>query len=141
MPRYRGLSPKQQKFCQEYIKCCDATKAYLAAYDTTNTKLAGVEGSLLLKRDDITQYLAELNKPLVNQINNDREKKRKILWKRIEICIEKGDETAIARYMDILNKMDMEYVNINRNIDDSGKELAGLDIDQLKQLIGEPTEQ
>lgn len=141
MPKMmRGLTQKMKNFCYAYARCCNATEAYLEAYDTTNRSIAGVEANKLLARDDITEFLKELNKPTENQIINEREKKRKIIWDRIEVCLEKGDETAIARYMDILNKMDSEYVNINRNTDESTVKLAGLDIDQLKDILGEPTE-
>lgn len=133
--RPRELTAKMRFFCNEYMKSFDKVEAYMAAYDTTDRKIANTEACKLLKRDDITAYLAELNKPLANTIANEREKKRRILWKRIERSIEKEDETAIARYMDILNKMDLEYININRNIDDTGKELAQLDTDKLKEIL------
>ena len=29
-----NLTPKQAKFCREYIKCGNATEAYKKAYDT-----------------------------------------------------------------------------------------------------------
>lgn len=130
-----GISQKMKNFCHKYLECGDATEAYFTAYDTKNRAVAAREGSLLLQRDDIREYIAQINKPIVNKIHNEREKKRRIIWNRIERSIEKEDETAIARYMDILNKMDAEYVNINRNIDDSGERLANLDTDQLKKLL------
>lgn len=133
--RPRELTQKMKDFCHEYMRCYDASQAYLATYNTTDKKIAANEGSKLLKRDDVTAYLAELNKPLQNTITNEREKKRRILWQRIERSIEKEDEAAIARYMDILNKMDLEYININRNIDDTGKELANLDTNKLKEIL------
>lgn len=136
----KGLTQKMKNFAHAYLRTGSATEAYLEAYDTTNEGVAAREGSLLLRRDDITEYLASLNKPIVNKINNEREKKRQIIWSRIDRCLEKEDETAIARYMDILNKMDAEYVNINRNIDDSTEKLSGLDINQLKAILEEPTE-
>jgi len=34
-----NLTVKQEKFCQEYIKCGDASKAYRAAYNTKNMKI------------------------------------------------------------------------------------------------------
>ncbi len=134
-----GLTQKQKNFCHAYARCNNATQAYLEAYDTESEENAKRQGSVLLRRDDITEYLKEINQPTINKIVNEREKKRQIIWDRINICLEKGDETAIARYMDILNKMDAEYVNINRNIDDNSEKLSGLDIEQLKEIIG-PTE-
>ena len=136
MPKLvNGLSAKMKAFCYAYLRTNNATQAYLEAYDSHNEQVAKVEGCKLLKRDDITAFLNQLNKPIVNQITNERERKRKIIWERIEICRKKGEDAAIARYMDILNKMDSEYVNITRNVDDSGEKLASLDITQLKQLL------
>jgi phage terminase small subunit len=131
----KKMSQKMKNFCYAYMRTGNATQAYLEAYDTTNQTTAVQEGCKLLMRDDITEFLKGLNQPIVNKITNEREKKRQIIWKRIDRSIEKEDETAIARYMDILNKMDAEYVNINRNIDDSSEKLAGLDTDQLRALL------
>lgn len=141
MARPKGstrLTPKMKDFCHAYIRLHNGTQAYMEAYDTDNAANARNEASKLLRRDDVTAYLNELNKPTVNKIVNEREKKRDILWNRIEKCIEKDDETAIARYMDILNKMDAEYVNINRNVDDSAETLAALSTEDLKKLLDEP---
>lgn len=141
MPKLvNGISQKMKNFCHEYARTGHAGKAYLSAYNTTNPAMAAQEGSRLLQRDDITEYLKKLNQPTINKITNERERKRQILWKGIERCIAKEDESGAARYMDILNKMDSEYVNINRNIDDSTEKLSSLNIDQLKDLIGDTSE-
>lgn len=130
-----GISKKMEAFCYAYMRCNNGTQAYLEAYDTDNIDTARKESCRLLKRDDITAFLAELNKPLVNKITNEREKKRQLIWKAIDRCDKKEDEAGMARYLDILNKMDAEYVNINRNIDDSAEKLSSLDTEQLKQLL------
>jgi phage terminase small subunit len=131
----KGLTQKQKNFCYKYVETSNATESYLYAYDTTSRSQAEVEGCKLLRRDDITAFITKLNQPMVNRITNEREKKRKIIWERINRCLEKEDDTAIARYMDILNKMDSEYVNINRNIDDGGEKFAELSTEQLKQIL------
>lgn len=138
--RSTGVTQKMKAFCFAYARTGNATEAYLEAYNTTNKAIAQQEGSKLLHRDDVTAFLKEINKPTINKIVNERDRKRNILWKGIERCIAKEDESGAARYMDILNKMDAEYVNINRNIEDSGEKLSGLDIDQLKALVETPTE-
>lgn len=136
MPKLvNGLSAKMKAFCHAYMIYNDGTKAYLEAYDTENVTTAQQESSRLLRRDDITAYLNELNRPIVNRITNEREKKRSMIWKAIERCEKKEDEAGQARWMDILNKMDAEYININRNVDDTSEKLAGLDIDQLKAFL------
>jgi hypothetical protein len=113
----------------------NATQAYLDAYNTTNLNTAQVESSKLLQRDDIREYMERLNSPVSNKIINERQKKRSLIWRRIQICEQRDDDAALARYMDILNKMDAEYVSINRNVDDTAESLAKLDTEQLKQLL------
>lgn len=142
MPKLvNGLSPKMKAFCYAYLRLNSGTKAYLEAYDTTSESIAAQESSKLLRRDDITEFLNDLNKPIVNKITNEREKKRQLIWKAIDRCDKKEDEAGMARYLDILNKMDAEYVNINRNIDDTSEKLSDLSTEQLQQLLRKPAEE
>lgn len=129
------LTEKQKAFCREYFKNGgNGTKAYLFAYDSKNDQVAANESSILLKNDEIREYLHSMNKPLEKKAISEREKKRKIIWDRIEYCISIGDDTAVARYMDILNKMDAEYININRNIEDKAADIKQLDTSTLERL-------
>ena len=136
MPKLTGLSPKMMNFCHAYLRLNNATEAYLEAYDGNSRLTAQVESTKLLQRDDITAYIREINKPTVNKITNEREKKRNMIWRAIERCEKKEDEAGMARWMDILNKMDSEYVNINRNIEENDKQLSELSDEQLKALLG-----
>jgi phage terminase small subunit len=130
-----ALTEKMKSFCREYFSNGgNATQAYLFAYNSDSEVAAANEGSLLLQRDDIQEYLCSLNKPLEEKAISERERKRALLWERIDYCIKTNNDNAVARYMDILNKMDSEYININRNIEDNGTQLEGLTIDQLKKL-------
>lgn len=128
------LTIKQTNFCHEYLKNGgNGTQAYLTVYNSKSDTAAKHEASKLLKRDDITDYIQTLTKPTQNKIKNEREKKRTIIWNRIEACIDNQDDTAIARYMDILNKMDQEYINITRN-EENNTDISKLDINTLTQL-------
>ena len=130
------LTEKQKNFCREYVRNNgNGTQAYLTAYNSKSETSAAIESSKLLRRDDITEYINALNKPMENRIQNEREKKRSIIWDRIEQCIKSGDDAAIARYMDILNKMDAEYININRNIEDTTQNIKELDTSTLLRLV------
>ena len=132
-----ALTEKQKNFCREYFSNGgNGTQAYLTAYDGTSEVAAANESSLLLKRDDIRDYLNALNKPLEEQAISEREKKRSMLWEGIERCIAKEDEAGAARYFDILNRLDGEYININRNIEDKPTEIINLDTNTLKKLSG-----
>lgn len=133
MPIVSGLTEKMKVFAREYYtNGGNGTEAYLIAYNTESRTTAQRESSLLLKRADINEYIKALNIPNENKAISEREKKRAFLWDMIENAANDGDK---LRAMDILNKMDSEYININRNIDESPKELINLNTEELKQLI------
>lgn len=129
------LTEKQKAFCHEYVKNSgNGTKAYLTAYNSNSENAAKIEASKLLRRDDITEYITTLTRPTVNRIQNEREKKRSILWDFIQDQTKSDSDRLKA--LDLLNKMDAEYININRNIDDSKPEIANLDTNTLRLLTG-----
>lgn len=136
---YMSLTPKQEKFCQCIVSGMSAKDSYITAYDTTgNEKTVYSEATKLLAREDVSKRLEELRKPLENhartQALTEYEKLKALAWERIEACKASEDDTAVARYMDILNKMLGNYVNINRNIDDTASSLDTLDTETLKAL-------
>lgn len=61
------LSPKQEKFCIEYLRCGNATAAYKAAYSVTNDGTARVSACKLLKNPAIQARLAELQAEVANE--------------------------------------------------------------------------
>lgn len=131
-----GLTEKMKAFAQEYYKNGgNGTEAYLIAYNTDSRTTAQRESSLLLKRNDINEYLKALNIPNENKAISERERKRAVLWE----IIENGDNNDKCRAMDILNKMDSEYININRNIDEQQTVIAEFDTDALKRFISHST--
>jgi phage terminase small subunit len=127
------LTEKQKEFCREYVRNSgNGTQAYLHAYDSNSETAASIESSKLLRRDDITEYIATLNKPMENRIQNEREKKRTFLWNMINNPATSDSDKL--RAMDILNKMDSEYININKTIEDK-PEISHLDTDTLIKLV------
>ena len=126
-----ALTEKMKSFCREYFSNGgNGTQAYLTAYDGNSEQAASLESSKLLSRSDIQEYLATLNKPLETKAISEREKKRAVLWD----IINNGDYQDKCRAMDILNKMDAEYVNINRNIVDKPADIVQLDTAVLRRL-------
>lgn len=131
-----GLTEKMKRFCREYYSNGgNATEAYLAAYNTTNENVARTEGYMLLRRADINEYIKELNLPNENKAISEREKKREILWSFINDTSKSDNDRLKA--MDLLNKMDSEYVNINRNIEENKTNISNLDNDILFRLAKE----
>lgn len=78
----KELNAKQKKFCEEYIKDFNATRAYMEAYDTDDVKGAGASSSRLLKNPLIRTHIQELIKECVS---NDLTPNR-ILFELMELA-------------------------------------------------------
>lgn len=129
-----ALTEKMKNFCREYFSNGgNGTQAYLFAYDSSSTVSAAIEANRLLEREDIQEYLSSLNRPLEVKAISEREKKRSILWDFINDT-NKSDSDRL-KALDLLNKMDSEYININRNITEENNNITDLDTDNLIKLV------
>lgn len=104
------LTPKQEKFCQCIVSGMDGINSYMAAYDTKASKQVMYnESSKLLMRDDITERIKELRKPLENHAQNnainERQQQIDFIKGRIAECIKKDDEQSLIRWNEQLNKI------------------------------------
>ena len=127
-----GLTEKMKRFCREYFtNGGNGKEAYSIAYDSKSEKAAEQESFKLLKRSDINEYIKALNIPNENKAISEREKKRAWLWNMIENATNDSDK---IRAMDLLNKMDSEYVNIQR-IEKEETPIQDIDTDTLLKLV------
>ena len=135
-----GSKDSSFAICEEYVKNGgNGTQAYLAAYDSNSKTTAVIEASRMLDKPEIQQYLLKLRKPIEKAVKrkiiNEREYKKKLIQERIDECVERGEDAAIARYIEIWNKMDGEYVNITKDITDSEANIKELDTSTLLKLV------
>ena len=129
------LTPKQEKFCQCIISGMSGKDSYIAAYDSKGSdQNAYNEASKLMLREDIQARLTVLRKPLEKAAQNvaltEREKKRAVLWD----IIANGDNNEKCRALDILNRMDAEYLNVNINQNENTVKLDNIDLEALRSL-------
>lgn len=68
-----GLTPKERKFCEEYVKTYSATQAYYNAYDTKNYDTANSKGYQILRRPGVKAYLDKLEKERCEQMRINAE--------------------------------------------------------------------
>ena len=129
------LTPKQEVFCREIASGKTAKNAYVTAYNTkASDQVLYNESIKLMLRDDIQARIKEIRKPLEQAVNtqilSEREKKRAWLWNMIENATNDSDR---IRAMDILNKMDSEYINIQR-IEQENTPIQELDTNKLIEI-------
>ena len=93
-----------------------------------------------VKEEDIPSDVGERVK-MVNKLTKfdeykkgaeERDKKRNVLWSIIEDP--ESSNADICRAMDILNKLDGEYVNVNHNVEETATDISNLDLETLKQI-------
>ena len=125
-----ALTPKQEKFCQCIVSGMSGKDSYITAYDCNSDNTAYQESYILLQREDIKEYIATLKKPIEEKVISEREKKRAWLWDMINNAANDSDK---IRAMDILNKMDSEYINIQR-IEKDETPISELDTNKLIEL-------
>lgn len=104
------LTPKQEKFCQCIVSGMSGKDSYITAYNTNaSDQVIFNESTKLLKRDDITDRIKELRKPLENHYQNiainERQQQIDFIKSRIQECIKKDDEQSLIRWNEQLNKI------------------------------------
>lgn len=133
------LTPKQEKFCQCIVSGMTGKDAYITAYDTKGSpETVYTEVTRLFGKEEIQERLKALRKPIVEAIQgealSERDRIKNILWERLQKAIERGDDATIVKYTDQINRMNAEYINVNRNIDEKSNEIDQLDADTLRRL-------
>lgn len=73
------MNMKQQRFCDEYLKDCNGTRAYMVAYPDSSEESAWSSASELLRNPKVKQYIEEHNAKLHNSKICDAEEIRQLL--------------------------------------------------------------
>lgn len=85
------MTPNQQKFADEYIKCGNATQAYKVAYpNITKQRTAESAGARLLSNVGVKEYLEKRNKEIMNGNIADMQEVKEF-WTKV--LRNKGEET------------------------------------------------
>ena len=131
------LTAKQEKFCQCVAAEMTLSDAYRAAYNTDkmNDQTVWTEASKLAKRDDITERIKTLRKPIVNHYENsvisETRQVHDILWAMVRNENVK-DENRL-RALDMINRMTGAYRDQTEQ--DKQDDLSGFDTDKLLDLV------
>jgi len=109
------LTPKQERFCLEYIKDGNASRAYREAYDAENMsdKVVNNKASLLLKHGEIGVRLEELRKETSKDTIMSVEDRKEWLTKLIYHQDTDNNRVFMGdrlKALDILNKMEAQYI-------------------------------
>lgn len=103
------MTERQEKFCREFIKTGNATKAYKrAGYDTSKNGATRANASRLLTYDSVQKRLEELRQKAENKEILSASQIRALLT---NIATDKeSSKLEVMKALDILNKMNGEYI-------------------------------
>lgn len=116
------LSDKEQLFCLYYIRCFNATKAYMKAYGV-KYESAAVSGCRLLKQEKIRNTIKELKQ---NRINREMLSEEDIFQKYMDIAF-----ADMSDYFEFGSSNNVNYGNL-KNSD----EVDGTLISEIKISTG-----
>lgn len=117
--------------------------AYKLAYNTNTDRRQTVDtnASIVANKPEVKRYIEELRrqkeKAKLYKDINDKDRRIELIWERIEVCREKGDDAAIARYTEQLAKLNGDYIHITKDLSDNNQsEIQNLSTDELKAILG-----
>ncbi len=136
-----ALTEKQMAFARLLAVGKSQYEAYVSTYDTTSTNDTAIRAnaSKEANKDEVKAYVNQLRAKYDDREAMERSKDdayiRALLVRRLEACEAKQDDTALARYIDIANKMNGTYVNITKDVTEKENKLDNLSVDELKALL------
>lgn len=116
------LSDKEQLFCLYYIRCFNATKAYMKSHDV-KYESAAVLGCRLLKQDKIQKTIKELKQ---NRLNREMLSEEDIFQKYMDIAF-----ADISDYFEFGSSTNVNYGNLKNS-----NEVDGTLISEIKISSG-----
>ena len=106
----KELNNKHKIFCREYVKNgLNGTKAYMKAYPDCTEETARINASKLLTKTNIQNYIKELQDKAESKDIMTTIQKKEFLTNMI-LKDKDANRTDRLRALDILNKMDGEYI-------------------------------
>ena len=95
------MTPNQQKFADEYIKCGNATQAYKIAYPNVKAqKVAESSGCRLLSKAKVQEYIKKKNEEILNDRIADMQEVKEF-WTNImrNKCAEDKDRLKASEFI------------------------------------------
>jgi phage terminase small subunit len=141
-----ALTEKQRTFARLIAQNTPPIEAYRASYNSTTPNDASVKAAAWKeqKKPEVAAYINELRakQTEVMALNDAKttEYIKTLLLERIEVCKNTGNETAIAKYCDILNKMLGNY-KYTDSTQEEINELKSMSTEEIKNLLSKmPTQ-
>lgn len=142
---HKELTPKQKRFCEEYVIDWNATRAYQVAYPDCSYESANTSGPRLLVNVSIKAYVEEIQEDLQKLAGIS---KLSVLNKLNEIIENEDTETVATRdrlkALEVVNKMlgfnDPDKSEVVTKTKDRSPEEIKAELDHLQKLKEEEEE-
>lgn len=117
------LTPPQERFCREYLKDLNATRAYQRAYPNATWETAHVNGPNMIAKARVSERIAELQK--------ERERRTQVSADRVVL------ELARLAFVDVRNLFDVDgNLKPAHLLDDAtAAAVAGIDVEEVYKAV------
>ena len=136
-----ALTEKQKAFAQQLAAGKTQAEAYKLAFNVDNSPIESVRtmASREANKPEIRQAVERYKELIANEFAVEQTKSelfiRSLLYDRMIQCHATGDDTALARYADILNKMDGRYKTITQDLTENKNPVTELSTEALERLL------
>lgn len=139
MKKERALSPKQEKFCFEYVRSGSAIESYKASYECKKMSRAAidVEASRLMSNPKITLRIAELRESIIAPAKKRLSiSKEWVLEQLVEnVSMAKAAEPVLDAEGNPTGEFKQNLAAANKSLELIGKEL-GMFVDRKEVRTG-----
>lgn len=115
------LSPKQKRFCEEYIKDSNATQACIRAGYSKRT--AHSQGPRLLEKVGVSDYLSILSEPNKKKAQLTQAQHLDKLEELRDMAVEAGNVQAAIRAEELRGKCTGQYIERKADVDTDGNDV------------------
>lgn len=139
----RRLTEKQEIFCLAIADGKTQIEAYKIAYQPKSTNRGTLDNNAYIvgKNPKIRARIEELRKmrderDCYSDIN-DMNKRFRLIWERIAVCAERGDDAAVARYLTEIGKLKGDYVTNIKDVSNKPNTFQGITTDDIKAMLAD----
>lgn len=136
-----ALTEKQKTFARALVAGMNQKEAYLQAFDvnTVNNQSIIVMASREANKPEVKEYIAKVLKEEQNVLaimqTKDDAFIRTLIHDRMLDCHAQKNDAALAKYAEILNKMNGVYINITKDVTEQENDISKLSTDELKAYL------
>lgn len=134
------ITKKEDAFAMAIVDGHSQYESYLIAYQPNSTNRSSIDAmaSKIANKPHVKARIQQLkdrkeNRKIYSDIT-DENYIYSVIQQRLKYCMDNNNDNAVAKYIEILNKMTGRYVNITKDISDTNT-LSDVSTEKLQAIL------